>query len=111
MNEDTINITEVAEVIAKDFQIADSESLIPVNEIENLDKFKEYLTDRLTYLLENKYDALINILYRIDVNEEKLAKLFSETNRTSIPDALADLIIERQLQKIKIRQQYRSGTI
>jgi len=111
MNEDTINITEVAEVIAKDFQIADSESLIPVNEIENLDKFKEYLTDRLTYLLENKYDALINILYRIDVNEEKLAKLFSETNRTFIPDALADLIIERQLQKIKIRQQYRSGTI
>ena len=111
MNEDTINITEVAEVIAKDFQIADSESLIPVNEIENLDKFKEYLTDRLTYLLENKYDALINILYKIDVNEEKLAKLFSETNRTSIPDALADLIIERQLQKIKIRQQYRSGTI
>jgi len=65
----------------------------------------------LTYLLENKYDALINILYRIDVNEEKLAKLFSETNRTFIPDALADLIIERQLQKIKIRQQYRSGTI
>ena len=111
MNEDTINITEVAEVIAKDFQIADFESLIPVNEIENLDKFKEYLTDRLTYLLENKYDALINILYRIDVNEEKLAKLFSETNRTFIPDALADLIIERQLQKIKIRQQYRSGTI
>jgi len=111
MNEDTINITEVAEVIAKDFQIADSESLIPVNEIENLDKFKEYLTDRLTYLLENKYDAFINILYRIDVNEEKLAKLFSETNRTFIPDALADLIIERQLQKIKIRQQYRSGTI
>jgi len=111
MNEDTINITEVAEVIAKDFQIADSESLIPVNEIENLDKFKEYLTDRLTYLFENKHDALINILYRIDVNEEKLAKLFSETNRTFIPDALADLIIERQLQKIKIRQQYRSGTI
>ena len=111
MNEDTINITEIADVIAKDFQIADSESLIPVNEIENLDKFKEYLTDRLTYLLENKYDALINILYRIDVNEEKLAKLFSETNRTFIPDALADLIIERQLQKIKIRQQYRSGTI
>ena len=111
MNEDTINITEVAEVIAKDFQIAGSGSLIPVNEFENLDKFKEYLTDRLTYLLENKYDALINILYRIDVNEEKLAKLFSETNRTFIPDALADLIIERQLQKIKIRQQYRSGTI
>jgi hypothetical protein len=111
MNEDTINITEVAEVIAKDFQIADSGSLIPVNEAENLDKLKEYLTDRLTYLLENKHDALINILYRIDVNEEKLAKLFSETNRTFIPGALADLIIERQLQKIKIRQQYRSGTI
>jgi hypothetical protein len=111
MTEDKIHVKEVAEVIANDFQVADSDSLIPLREADDLEKFKEYLTGRLTYLLDNKYDMLINILYRIDVSEEKLAKLFSETNREFIPAALADLIIERQLQKIKIRQQYRSGKL
>lgn len=111
MNEQNIIVTDVAKVIAKDFQVAGSDSLIPVKEVETIDRFKKYLTERLTYLLENKYDVLINILYRIDVNEEKLAKLFSEKKRDSIPEALADLIIERQLQKAKMRQQYRLGNI
>lgn len=111
MSEDNIMVTEIAKFIAKDFQLAGSDSLIPVNEVENIIRFKEYLTGRLTFLLENKYDTLMNILYRIDVNEEKLAKLFSETNRDSIPETLSELIIERQLQKVKMRQQYRSGNI
>ncbi|HLG32697.1 MAG TPA: hypothetical protein VI362_06630 [Ignavibacteriaceae bacterium] len=111
MNEQNIIVTDVAKVIAKDFQVAGFDSLIPVKEVETIDRFKKYLTERLTYLLENKYDVLINILYRIDVNEEKLAKLFSEKKRDSIPEALADLIIERQLQKAKMRQQYRLGNI
>jgi len=54
---------------------------------------------------------LVNILYKIDINEKKLSQLFSGKNRDSIPATLADLIIERQLQKIKLRKLYKEGKL
>ena len=108
MNEDNYPIKAVVILVEKDFRISDSDSLIPANDSVRLDEFRKYLTGRLAYLLENKYETLINVLYRIDVNEEKLAKLFAETKSESIPESLADMIIERQIQKIKFRQKYKS---
>lgn len=102
-------ITAVTKVIAKDFQVGDDSSLIPAADVENLEELKKYLTGKLTYLLENKYDTLVNILYKIDVSEKKLSELFSGTNRESIPATLAELIIERQLQKVKFRRLYKDG--
>ncbi len=61
--------------------------------------------------MDNKYDLLINILYRIDVGEEKLSKLFSGANRENIPVALADLIIERSIRKAEFRQKYKNGKL
>ncbi|HEY7750928.1 MAG TPA: hypothetical protein VH917_01460 [Ignavibacteriaceae bacterium] len=108
MNADRIEIKDVVKVIEKDFRISDDNSLIPAIDSEKMDEFRKYLTEKLSYLLDNKYDTLINVLYRIDVNEEKLAKLFAEAKRESIPEVLADLIIERQIQKIRFRQKYKS---
>jgi hypothetical protein len=109
MDNDKTQVTAVTRVIEKDFQIGDDDSLIPSVDVINFEELKRYLTEKLAYLLENKYDKLINILYKIDVNEEKLAGLFSGSNRESIPEKLAELIIERQLQKVTLRQQYRTG--
>jgi len=109
MNDDKIQVAAVTKVIAKDFQIGEDDSLIPASDALNFKELKKYLTEKLSYLLEHKYDTLINILYKIDVSEEKLGELFSSANRDSIPESLADLIIERQLQKVKFRQLYKSG--
>jgi hypothetical protein len=109
MDSNKTDITAVTKVIAKDFQVGESDSLIPAADLATLEELKIYLTEKLTYLLENKYDTLINILYKIDVSEEKLSGLFSDTNREFIPEVLAELIIERQLQKVKFRQLYKDG--
>jgi hypothetical protein len=109
MSEENFPVKDIVNVIEQDFRIADSDSLIPAGDVDNFEALKAYLTEKLSYLLDNKYDKLVNVLYRIDVNEEKLAKLFADTNREFIPAALADLIIERQIQKIKFRQKYKSG--
>ncbi|MBT8379999.1 MAG: hypothetical protein KJN64_12300 [Ignavibacteria bacterium] len=110
MSDDKAQVVAVTNVIAKDFQVGDSDSLIPAADVLNFEELKKYLTEKLTYLLEYKYDKLINILYKIDVSEEKLAHLFSGSNRESIPEKLSVLIIERQLQKVKLRQQFKKGT-
>lgn len=75
-----------------------------------MEEFRNYLIGKLTYLIDNKFDLLLNVLYRIDVDEEKVKKLFAPDNREFIPGALADLIIHRQLQKIVWRERYKNDS-
>ena len=109
MDDQRSQVKTISQVISKDFQVDETKSLIPVSDLSTLEEFKEYLKEKLTYLLENRYDNLINILYRIDINEKKLLELFSGKSHDNIPEKLAELIIERQLQKLRFRQQYKSG--
>ena len=109
MDNENNHLTDLTIFVSKNFEISELDSLVPMGDFETLEEFKAYLTDRLAFLLDNKYDKLTNILYRIDVPEDKLSKLFAEQNRDYIPAALADLIIERSLQKVRIRQKYKNG--
>jgi len=104
-------VTEISEFISKDFMVGNSNSLIPVGDFINLNEFRLYLSQKLSNLMDNNYDSFINILYRIDVDEEKLSKLFSGTNRDNISADLADLIIERSIQKAEFRQKYKNGKL
>jgi len=79
--------------------------------VENHSQLKIFLTEKLRDLLDNNFSLLVNTLYRIDANEEKLNELFGSKNRAFIPEALADLIIERQLQKIHFRKKYKEGNL
>lgn len=107
MNDEKTQVMEVSETISKDFNKAGISSIISSQEFDNLSQLKKYLTEKITELLDTNYEKLINILYRIDVNEDKLNELFGSKNRDFIPARLSELIIERQLQKIKIRNMYR----
>ena len=109
MDKENNHLTDLSIFVSKNFEISESDSLIPADDFTTLEEFKNYLTNRLAFLLDNKYDTLINILYRIDVPEDKLDKLFAERNRDYIPTALAELIIERSLQKVRFRQYYKNG--
>lgn len=109
--EEKEQLTEVSRFISDSFALDESQSLIPNGDFNTLEEFKKYLTNKLEKLLDTKYDALINILYRIDVGEDKLSVLFSGKNREYIPAALADIIIERSLQKVIFRQMYKEGKL
>jgi hypothetical protein len=104
-------VSEIVKFVEKDFLISENISLIPAANLFSLEEFKKYLTEKLKFLLDEKFDILVNILYRIDISEKKLSQLFSGKNRDSIPAALADLIIERQLQKIRLRKLYNQGKL
>lgn len=107
LNKDEIHI--IQKFVSKNFLKTDSTSLIPNNDYEKLEEFHKYLTEKMKDMLDNNYNLLINTLYRIDISERKLSELFSSKNRELIPEKLADLIIERQIEKINYRKQYRAG--
>ena len=56
-------------------------------------------------LIQNDFNKLITILYRIDIDEQKLKTALFE-NPAPPAETIANLIIERQLQKIKFRKLY-----
>ncbi len=107
MNEEKNQVIEVTETISRDFDKAGITSVITPEGIDNLAQLKKHLTLKITELMETNYEKLLNILYRIDIHENKLNELFGSKNREYIPGRLADLIIERQLEKIRFRNMYR----
>lgn len=73
------------------------------------DELKEWLTQQIISLLLNDMEKLLNILYRIDVNEKKVKEVFAQHNPKLIAPLLAELLLERELQKAATRIQYRDG--
>lgn len=77
-------------------------------QITSREDLHERLVQVLIELLTNRPERLMAILYRIDVREEAVNRIFSTYLPPDVPDALAELIIDRQLQKAESRQRYRS---
>lgn len=84
-----------------------SETDIPA--LRNKDLF-ERLADYINKLIADHFDELITLLYRMDVNEKKLKELLQQHDGENTADIIASLIIERQEQKIKTREQFKTYT-
>lgn len=67
---------------------------------------REALVYRINELLQKDFGQLVHILYRVDVHEEKLKRLLQEYPGEDAAVIIADLIVERQLQKIKTRREF-----
>lgn len=61
------------------------------------------LKRRIEELMDKNPERLMWILYRIDVNEQKVKQALAENDSRDYSDVIASLIIARQLQKIKTR--------
>jgi hypothetical protein len=57
-------------------------------------------------LIITDFTKLVQMLYRIDISEKKLNQLLSDNTDKDAGKIIAEMIIERQLQKIKSRQQF-----
>ena len=64
------------------------------------------LSAYINTLIKNNFDKLITYLYRIDINEQKLKSLLQKNPDEDAGNIIATLIIERQQQKIKTREQF-----
>lgn len=102
---------EIVKIVSKDINKIGIENLPVVNELHSLNELKKYIAAKISELLNTNYNKLLNALYLIDLDEKRLHELFSGKNKEFIPENLADMIIERQIQKINYRKKYREGKI
>ena len=75
----------------------------------SMDELKGQLADRINELIQTDFERLVGLLYRVDVSESKLKQWLKAAPGEDAGNIMAALIIERELQKIKTREQF-SGT-
>jgi hypothetical protein len=63
------------------------------------------LAEEINQLILVNFERLVQLLYRIDVSEMKLKILLKENPDQDAGKIIASLIIERQLQKIKSKNE------
>lgn len=68
------------------------------------EKFRD-LAAKINDLLNNDFQKLISILYRMDINESRLRRLLDENKNTDAGLIIAKMMVEREAQKIKSRKE------
>lgn len=74
------------------------------SQIIAFDELKKVVADIINHLITNDFSRLIAVLYRLDISEKKLKQLLKSSIDTSAGDIIAEMIIERQAEKIKARK-------
>ena len=82
---------------------------LPARYFETMDRqeLKKQLTQFIRELLENDFSRLCNLIYRHDVSESQFHRAMDVLDPEMQADRIADLVIERELQKVATRKAYR----
>jgi len=83
------------EPLPKDYEILEREEL------------KKMLQAFITDLLEHNFEKLFNLAYRHDIPEAKFNTALQQSGIDAQASQIADLVIDRELQKVESRRAYR----
>jgi hypothetical protein len=92
--------------IEKREQLLNQNKQLTVVQKENL---RDQLVNLINLLLLHDFNGLVQVLYRVDVSEQKLKKLLQKNQTTDAAVIITDLLIERQEEKIKMKNSFKTG--
>ncbi|MBB6501866.1 hypothetical protein [Pedobacter cryoconitis] len=87
----------LSRLIGNDFELEDELSVV---------QLREKMVYAFSWLLDNDISKMMNILYRTDVDEERLKSLLISKSELPSAEVIADEYIRRQMQKIETRKKY-----
>jgi len=92
------SLNEVREALRKEYGLLSPATVFA--------EWRQQLITEISHLIQSDFNRLISSLYRLDVSETKLKTLLQQNPAGDAAIIITDLIIERQLQKIKSRRQF-----
>jgi hypothetical protein len=101
-------IKDTASQIIKDFDMFGMEVKFSGNAFNAYEELFEQVEPHISKLISSNHQKFLGILYRIDLNEEQIKKAVHENSSESFSAIVTDLIIKRELQKVVIRNHYKS---
>ncbi len=97
-------VQQTAEQIKKDFGIFGLEINFSGGTENAYTELHRQLISQIELLIRNSYSTLISVLYRIDLSEDEVKKGEAELPNYNQVEALAHLIIVRELKKVLSRK-------
>ena len=92
---------EIQHIIVE--KVADKQ-LLPQSSFQ---QFVESLAQYIHQLINHDFGRLVQLLYRMDISEKKLKQTLA-SSQTDAGFLIANMMIERELQKIQSRKQFRN---
>ena len=96
------------EQIKKDFDLYGMEIHFSGDKNSAYEELTSQISPHIESLLNSNYEKFLNLLYRIDVPENKLLQIIMKSSDIRIQE-ISDLIIKRELQKVVIRAFYKEN--
>lgn len=109
--EDDSVLEQTFEIISAQFDVKEKEFLSAIVYKDKdfiFEEMQRLLAEKIKSLMANNFEKLSNILYRIDIDQEKANEVLSSVKLDDVPLGLSKLIIERQMAKVQTRNLYRS---
>jgi len=93
---------QLASLINKDLGSPEEGMIIPVCSLDR-NAIREKLAILIAHMMQNNFEKLCQAMYRLDVSEVKFDQAMNKKSIEEIPFAVADLVIEREMQKVRTR--------
>lgn len=101
---------QLASLINKDLGSQEEGLIIPID-IPDMDTIREKLEILITHLIETNFEKLCQAMYRLDVSESKFHQVMTAKPFEEIPSSIADLVIEREMLKVRTRMMHKRGEL
>ena len=101
---DSAIVRETAQRIIDDFEYFHVEITFSGNERTAYEELMNQLIPAMNNLLVKNKQKLMQVLYKIDISEQKLSKAISKFPKVQLAEIIAHLVIEREMQKVITRK-------
>ena len=101
--DENADTNELKSLIAVDLHLEKDEAMLNISNIETI---KKKLIEVINMLLQNDYHRLVNAMYRLDINEKLFRETISGLHSPGVAARLADLVIDREIEKVKTPKRY-----
>lgn len=103
------SFTPVADSVFSFLEIHESHMPDAGDEATRFRELRKVLIRRIEELIDKDTEKLMWVLYRIDVSEQKVKEALAANTSANHAEVIADLIIARQIEKVKTRAEHSDG--
>jgi hypothetical protein len=84
-------------------------NLLTLPNVGNYEQLRQSIAREIDFLITKDFSRLVSVLYRLDISEKKLKDYLQQPPDIPAANIIAEMIIERQLQKIESRKKFKNS--
>lgn len=79
---------------------------IGLNDRATREDLLQAIAARVAHFIEHDFEKLLFSMYAIDISEDEFARVMDPADTKGSADAIAELILEREIEKMELRKRY-----